>query len=142
VKGGGANIVEAVACEREDIKYLGDFGAYLQMGAILVHMMHADGGQAYARSYRLQKIAEGYPPERKPHVGLVGHWHVPCHVPMCRNVEMFSIGAFQAQTPYLRRKGLWPDICGLLIELTPDERGLAKITTHWMTWYIVRTQDY
>lgn len=142
VKSIGANILESIAKEREDIKYLGSFGAYIKIENIDFYLMHGDGGVAYARSYKPQKIIEGFSPEAKPHILLAGHWHVSCHLPAYRNVEGFMLPAFQAQTPYLKRKGINPVVAGLILRVYPDDKGLAKITTEWLHWYIMRERDY
>jgi len=139
---GGANIIQAISREREDIHYLGDFGAHVEIDGIRIYLMHGRGGHAYARSYKLQKIIENFTPENKPHILLAGHWHTLCILPLYRNVEAFSLGSFQAQTPYLRRMGIWPAVCGLILEITPDDKGLAKIRAEWPMWHIMRTEDY
>jgi predicted phosphodiesterase len=138
----GANIVQAISREREDIHYLGDFGAHIEIEDIRIYIMHGRGGNAYARSYKIQKLVENFTPENKPHILLVGHWHTLCILPTYRNVEAFSLGSFQAQTPYLRRLGIWPVVCGLILEITPDDKGLAKIRAEWPMWHIMRENDY
>lgn len=97
----GINVVKKICEKREDMEYLGDYLAYLQMANISVGIMHAGGGVAYARSYKPQKIVEQLSPEKKPHLMFIGHWHVACSIPRYRNVETFSLGAFQSQTPLL-----------------------------------------
>lgn len=130
----GANVLGLVADRRSDIEFLGAPTATFHVSGLDVMLMHPDGGVPYARSYRLQKIVEQLPADHKPHILLLGHWHVTCHLPGYRNVEAFSLPCFQAQTAYMRRKGLAPVIGGLMVEAEYSDRGLEKLTTHWVLY--------
>ena len=138
----GYEIVKHVAEKREDLEYLGMYGAHLNVGNIKIYMMHGAAGVAYARSYKLQKIIEQMAPQKKPHLLFSGHWHVATHLPMYRNVEGFSLGCFQSQTGYLRRKGLYPTNSGLVVKIYPDENGLKGIDTHWEYFHVPVEEDY
>jgi len=81
-------------------------------------------------------------PEVKPHMLFVGHWHVQCHVPAYRNVEAFSMGCFQSQTPFLTRLGLSPNMGGLIVEIRVNETGLLGITTEWIPFYVPVQNDF
>ena len=105
-------------------------------------MMHPSGGVAYARSYKVQKIVEQFSPQNKPHILFCGHYHITNHLPMYRNVEAFNVGAFEAQTPYLKRKGLYPSVSGLILKIYPDEKGLSGISTTWKYYYEPLEEDY
>jgi len=148
VKSSNTNVLEQVAKEREDIEYLGEYGAFLDFEIkgcppIKFYIMHGGGkSQPYARSYRMQKIIESFTPENKPHILLLGHWHVACHLPQYRNVEGFLMGAFQAQTPHLKRLGIWPTTIALILRIYPDDRGIARIETEWLHWHLQREKDY
>jgi len=141
-KSEGTEILKRVNERRDDLPYLGMYGAHLKLGDIKLYLMHSDGGVAYARSYKLQKIIEQMSPQSKPHILLAGHWHVASHLPMYRNVEGFSLGCFQAQTSYLRRKGLYPTIAGLILKIYPDEKGLKGIDTHWEYYHVPIENDF
>lgn len=141
-KSDGNEIVRHISEKRDDILYLGMYGAHLKLGDIKIYMMHGAGGVAYARSYKLQKIIEQMAPQKKPHLLFCGHWHVATHLPMYRNVEGFSLGCFQSQTGYLRRKGLYPTNSGLVVKIHPDEGGLKGIDTHWEYYHVPVENDY
>lgn len=141
-KESGYDILEEISKKRKDIKYLGMFGAYLNIGQLKFYLMHGSGGVAYARSYKLQKIIEQLAPEAKPHILLLGHYHTPCHLPMYRNVEGFQLGCFQSQTPYLRSKAQYPAIGGIILTVHQDEKGLQKIDICWKYYYEVIEHDY
>lgn len=138
----GANILAKVAAARDDITFLGAPAATFHISGLDIYMLHPDGGPSYARSYRLQKIVEQLAPDTKPHVMVCGHWHVAAHVPGYRNVEAFALPCFQAQTPYLRRKGLAPVLGGLLLELEFSERGLEDMTTKWVRFPSAIDKDW
>lgn len=141
-KSDGNEVLKHICDRRDDMLYLGMYGAYLKLGNISIYLMHGDGGVAYARSYKLQKIIEQMAPQKKPHILLVGHWHVANHLPMYRNVEGLQLGCFQSQTNYMKRKGIYPTISGLVIKIYPDERGLQGIDTHWEYYHVPIDHDY
>jgi hypothetical protein len=141
-KNAGVNVVKDICNQRDDMDYLGDYLAYVEIGGIKVGMMHADGGVAYSRSYKPQKIVEQLSPESKPHMLFIGHWHVTCYIPHYRNVEAYSMGAFQSQTPYLTRKGLFPNIGGVIVEVTTDETGIKSVKSEWIPFYVPIKNDY
>lgn len=138
----GAFATEDIARQREDIVALGGPHATLTLGGVDLYLLHPDGGVAYARSYKLQKLVEQMPSGDKPHVLLTGHWHLPAHVPGYRNVEAISVPAFQSQTPYLRRKGLAPQVGGLILDLDYSPRGLEDLTTRWCLYRTPIEKDY
>lgn len=141
-KDDGYDIGRAIAKEREDMKYLGLYGAYVKVGGLRIYLHHPDGGVAYARSYRMQKLIEQFAPEQKPNIVLQGHFHIVNVLPMYRNVEGVNIGSFQAQTPYLKRKGLYPSVSGLFVEVIPDPKGLARIKYELIPFYEVIENDF
>jgi len=138
----GTDVLRRIADERPDIKYLGMFGAYLKFGRISAYLMHGGGGVAYARSYKMQKIIEQFPPEKKPHILFLGHYHVECHLPTYRNVAGFQLPCFQTQTNYLMAKGLFPEIGFLILEITPNAKGIFKYRTEWYSFYVPVKRDY
>jgi predicted phosphodiesterase len=141
-KTSGTNIVKAIAEKRPDIEYAGDYYATAKVDGIKVALMHGAGGVAYARSYKLQKIIEQLAPEQKPHMLFVGHWHIQAHIPAYRNCEAFSMGCFQAQTPFLTRLGLFPNIGGVILEVVTDESGIKSVKTEWIPFYVPKTNDF
>jgi predicted phosphodiesterase len=145
IKSSNANVLDKVSKAREDINYLGEYGAFFKIKGTEIdfYLMHGGGrSNPYARSYRMQKVIENFTPENKPHILLLGHWHVNCHIPQYRNVEGFLMGAFQSQTPHLKRLGIWPSTTAQILEIYPDDKGIAKIKTEWLHWHIVGERDY
>lgn len=127
----GTNILTRIALERPDFHVLGAPQADFHIGPLTIRLLHPSGGTAYARSYKLQKIVEQISSDDKPHILVMGHWHIAAHVPGYRNVEAFAVPCFQSQTPYLQTKGLAPVIGGLLWEAEYDANGLRDLTSRW-----------
>ena len=141
-KNDGYNVVKAVCEKREDMAYLGDYLAFVNIDGIKVGLMHGAGGVAYSRSYKLQKIIEQFAPEQKPHMLFIGHWHVQCSIPQYRNVSGFTMGCFQAQTPFLTRLGLMPEVGGLIVEVRTEKGGILGVKTEWIPYYTVVKNDF
>jgi len=117
----GVDVGQQIAKERKDMKYKGFHGAYFNIKGVNIYLHHGDGGVAYARSYKAQKLIEQMSPENKPHMMFLGHYHVGCHLPMYRNVYLWQMPCFQAQTPYLLAKGLEPELMGLIVSFRISE---------------------
>lgn len=137
----GADVLDVIAARRDDVHVLGAPAATFLAGPVRIYLMHPDGGVAYARSYKLQKIVEGFEADSKPHLLLCGHWHVQCHV-STRNVEAFALPCFQAQTAYIKRKGLQPVIGGYLFDVEYDEHGLVSISPTFVRYSNPIPRDY
>lgn len=137
----GADVLGHIAAQRPDFHPIGAPAATFTIGGLRIYMLHPDGGVSYARSYKLQKIVEGFEADSKPHILLCGHWHIQCHVSV-RNVEAFALPCFQAQTGYIKRKGLQPVIGGYLMEVEYDEHGLVSISPTFVRYSDPIPRDY
>jgi len=138
----GVNVIERMCEKRDDFEYLGDYLAFVKLDGIKIGIMHGSGGNAYARSYKLQKIIEQMAPEIKPHMLFVGHWHTTAILPMYRNVAAYSVGCFQSQTPYLTRRGLYPEVGGYIVEIRVGDKGLIGHKAEWIPYYVMKERDY
>ena len=94
----GLDVGRLISREREDLIYLGQLAAWVEIApGIQLYLLHPDGGVAYAISYRPQKIAAGFVSGEKPNVMLLGHWHQ--HETLFeRNIHIVQTGCFQSQT--------------------------------------------
>jgi len=111
----GRNVIEALCKKRKDLVYRGFYKAEFTIKGLKIGLMHPGGGVAYARSYRMQKIVENMvgfvasiPSATAPILQIMGHWHIPCHLPSYMGIDVVSLPCFQSQTPYLEQKGLMP----------------------------------
>lgn len=138
----GHDIIADIASDREDFKYLGMQAAYADIDNISLHLIHPDGGTAYALSYRLQKIIEQYTPQNKPHIVASGHFHRCNHIPGYRNVEGITLPCFQSQTPFLKAKGIQPVVGCLFVDLKYGKEGIVSFKTEWKFFYKPVKDDY
>jgi predicted phosphodiesterase len=138
----GYNVVRAVCKDRSDMTYLGDYLAYVEIDKVSIALMHGNGGVAYARSYKIQKVCEQLSPEHKPNMLFLGHYHVPNITPGYRNIEAVQMSCMQSQTPYMATRGLQPFVAGLIVEIQVDDIGLAKISYEWIPFYVRKKNDF
>jgi len=52
------------------------------------------------------------------------------------------MSCFQAQTPYLAAKGLYPFVAGLIVTVQIDGLGLSSVNYEWIPFYRIVTNDY
>jgi len=127
---------------RGDIKNLGYMECFLPLqhresGAqSMLHAMHPGGGSAYATSYTVQKIVEGYEGGEKPAILLAGHYHKAEHLEV-RNVHCFQTGCFQDQTVFARKKKLTFTIGGWLIlaRQNPETGAIEEVVSYFKKYY-------
>lgn len=142
-KAGGSNPLELIAMKRDDITYLGHAGAYVTINGIRIYVMHPSGGIPYAKSWRLQKVIEGFAPgPTKPKVIIMGHLHSTCILPNYRNVYGIMTGCFESQTPYEREKGLYPEVGFAVLHTTYDDDGAVAFKHEWRPCYVPKEHDY
>lgn len=145
---GGADVLRMVADHRFDFRYYGSYGADIVYEGVRIYLSHGDGGVAYARSYKPQRRIEQFAPERKPDVYLLGHYHVFDHLPMYRNVVSWELGCFQSQTEYLRRKGVYPEVAGLIMTIYKGTEGadrsggFVRVVNEVVGLYVPRQEDF
>ena len=90
---------------RQDLKYYGTCGAFIEVQGAIIELWHPLGGKAYAKSYKLQKHIEGYGAGQKPHICLAGHWHDFCVVEV-RGVFGVACPTFQGSgSAFAKRLG-------------------------------------
>lgn len=132
----GANPVVGVANRRDDIDYLGDYTAFIELpNGAHAQLVHGRGGGSYAISYKAQKWVEGLPPGRKPAVVVFGHWHVSALV-RHRNVTCMLGGCFEWQTSLLVRLGLQPDVGFWVLTMALGNDGsLVRVIPEWLSIY-------
>lgn len=119
-KDGGVNVVRRIANAHPDIVYLGQDAAWLDIGPSRHYVMHPAGGGAYAKSYRGQKIAESLPDDTD--ALWIGHYHNHAAF-WAKEMAVTQLGCYQSQYAWLARKGLAPDIMGLIVDMDIRDDG-------------------
>lgn len=136
----GANPVVAVCNRRDDMEFLGDYSAVIELpNGARAQLVHGRGGGSYAVSYKPQKWVEGLPQGRKPAIAIFGHWHIRgtfAH----RGVELMLGGCFEWQTNLLVRLGLQPAVGFHILTLVlGDDGSLVQSIPEWHGFYEGRT---
>ena len=138
----GLSFGAELASKRQDLPFLGYASATVKVGPLNIYVMHGDGGMAYAKSYKMQRIAEQLDLDKRGvHVFVLGHYHTSAHLPRYRGVNCIQMPCWQAQTPYLRRKGLLPEIGGVVLELEFGQGKIRDMTVEWR-FYEPKQGDY
>lgn len=158
-KTAGFNICRSIARVREDIIYRGDCAAdFLFKDKYRFHIIHPDGGVAYARSYKPQKIVEAIineavaearnyfsevAMERIPVATGIGHYHTAGWFPLA-GLNAFMLPCLQRQTDYMKRKALSPDIGFFIITVSFDkkEKACKVIPEYYPMGNYVRERDW
>ena len=143
-KKAGYNIVRMIARHREDIIHIGDVEGEFTIGSLRFQIKHPEGGVSYARSYRLQKMNEALGRgEDIPDMLIFGHFHIALYMPYL-GTHNWGAACLQAQTPYLRGKGLAPDIGFWIVELVFDKEGkIWKVLPEYFDLsHAVKERDY
>ncbi|MFA5758495.1 MAG: metallophosphoesterase [Clostridia bacterium] len=123
----GVNGVRTLANYRDDITYLGKYGAYLTLNGVTIYLHHGLGGRAYAMSYKLQKFVEQLPVEYTPDIIAQAHYHYLFYAPI-RGVESFEVGSFQGLTAFAARMGrVYSEIAGWVVEIEKTKDSVTMI---------------
>lgn len=127
-RGGGHNPLLAIEAQRNDVHYVGFDEADIPiLPNVDMKLWHPSGGVPYAVSYRMQKAVEQiaynelakicWNQKDSPSIRflLSGHLHIQVQS-MFGSIFGAQCGTFEAQTSYLKRKGLHPQVGGYIVE--------------------------
>jgi predicted phosphodiesterase len=123
----GMDIGKRLSAMRKDMVYKGFNGAYFSINNIkkFIYIHHGRGGVAYARSYKIQKLIEQLSADQKPQFMFEGHFHCSCWLPNYQDVSIWQMPCFQTQTPYLKARGLRPEVGGLILEFKITDKPVV-----------------
>jgi predicted phosphodiesterase len=137
-RGGGYNIISAIASKRPDIHYIGfDQATVPILKNVDLMCVHPSGGVPYSISYRLQKnieqitigelqnVVRGVKDKPSIRFVLLGHLHIQMQA-LFGPIWGAQCGTFEGQTNYLKRKGLVPSIGGYIVKASLGKNGLLK----------------
>ena len=119
---------------RFDLHYAGYVQADFVMGGFKVRLVHGGGGSAAAVSWAGQRIVDSLPAGEIPDVLLVGHYHKAVHVPNYRGCDIILTGAFQYQSPFMRKKNLQSTVGGWIVELSRNSAGLIRVQAEFLSY--------
>lgn len=121
-KSSGSEILKPIAREREDIVYLGPDVADMKIGKLKIRLFHGNGGNAYAKSYKLQKYLDTIPVEEKPDILQTGHIHQAFYYKQ-DNTHCLQTGCLEDLTPYARSLGFSGDKSCWWLDIDFDDKG-------------------
>lgn len=121
-KSSGSEILKPIAREREDIVYLGPDVADMKIGKLKIRLFHGNGGNAYAKSYKLQKYLDTIPVEEKPDILQTGHIHQAFYYKQ-DNTHCLQTGCLEDLTPYARSLGFSGDKSCWWLDINFDDKG-------------------
>lgn len=132
----GANPVVALANKRDDIEFLGDYSAWVEMpNGAWTHLLHPKGSMSYSASYKAQKLCDGYPAGRKPAILIPGHWHVRGQWEH-RGIQVLWPGCFEWRSKFLERLGLHPAVGFHVLKVKlGDDGSLVRYSAEWFRFY-------
>ncbi len=114
------------ARQRNDLRFVGNRGAFVRIRGALVHLWHPRSGGAYADSYPVQRQVEKYAPGEKPQILLCGHWHRFVHI-YKRGVHAIACPTFQGGgSAFGKSLGGAPAIGGLVLGWNLTETGTMR----------------
>lgn len=143
VKLAGVDIGRRISSDRKDMKYLGYGSAAIQLtDNCVLELRHPEDGTAYAFSYKPQKMIDAISGGEKPNIMGIGHYHKSEYLPY-RNIHTFQTGCLQAQTPWMRGKGIAAVVGGWIIEVRLNiDGGVERIRHEFIPFYTSIREDY
>lgn len=134
-KNAGVDVLERICTLRDDLHYLGQIAAYIKFPETntTFYLMHGEGGVPYARTYKMQKHIDEM--SYLPNVAIFGHWHIMSHLPNYKNVIGIMPGCFEAQTGYLKRKGLEPEVGAAILTIKAVEGEEGYVLRHSIDFF-------
>jgi predicted phosphodiesterase len=139
----GANPVVAVAHQRDDFDYLGDYRATIELEqGTRLYMLHPKGGMGYAADYKVRKLVEGFEGGTKPHALLIGHFHRRFDIE-ARGVQCLGCGCFEGGGSFGVRLGLSDPAVGFHIVRmrVGDDGSIVKWRADWFRLWPGRTVE-
>ena len=143
IKRQGYDIGSAISMEREDMKYLGQAQAFINLTPnCKLELRHPEDGSAYSLSYKVQKQIEAMSGGEKSSIYVVGHYHKSEYL-FYRNVHCFQAGTLCAQTSWMRGKGISASMGYWLVEVHVNDDGQVNIIKpYFFPFYRAIKDDY
>lgn len=137
----GNDICKAIAQERPDIDYLGQYFARVNLTPkCILQLCHPLGNQAYSTTYRLQRKMDGMTGNDKPGIMGEGHFHSGAYL-FRRNIHGIMLPSFQGHNDLSRRLGLESNIGGVICTVKLETDGTIKEFTPKFINYMKLIED-
>lgn len=139
----GLDIGRMVSAERPDMEYLGQSQAFIQLTPnCVMELRHPGDGTAYSLSYKTQKMIEAMSGGEKPNILAVGHYHKTEYL-FYRNIHCLQTGCLQAQTPWMRGRGISAHMGFWIVEIRVEDDGtINRIRGEFIPFYKAIKDDY
>jgi len=126
----GANVIRQIARLRDDVRYIGQDSCYFTMQGdddveLRTYLVHPDGGQSYAKSYKPQKLTEAIPIDSRTQLAIIGHYHTFGVFEVQKTIAIMQ-PCFQGQYPWMVRKSLYPTIGGIIVDIEFDDAKVKR----------------
>ncbi len=140
----GYNIVRDICKAREDLIYRGDDAALFETKGNQVYVAHPGNDDTpYAKSYKLQKIAEnhvgylrstGKQGKEIPMLAFMGGWHIEDQLFGHYAHGAYAVPSFISQNKQLANKHIAPAIGYLIVEIFFDDEGnISDVKPEYVT---------
>ena len=121
-KNNGSDIIKDICIQRPDLHYLGSDCEDMKIGKLKIRLYHGTKGQAYSKSYKLQKYLDSIPVEERPHILQAGHIHQAFYMKQGKT-HCFQTSCLQDLTPFERSMGFSNDKSCWWVDVILDKNG-------------------
>lgn len=122
IKNCGADIVQDICKNRDDLHYLGSDCEDLMIGKARIRLYHGKGGSSYAKSYKVQKYLDSIPNEEIPDILQTGHTHQAFYIKQGKT-HCFQTSCLQDLTSFERSMGFSNDKSCWWVNIDLDNNG-------------------
>lgn len=131
----GADPLVPISRSRKDITYIGQYASRVKMADnVVMDLLHPVGSQAYALSYKAQRMINAMDPSDLPNIMAFGHYH--CAFSMkYRGIDFVQVPCFKDSSPqFEKRLGLVSAIGGWIIEGKTNGEVVREFTPRLVTF--------
>lgn len=127
---------------RDDLHWLGDCFATIDLGDVDMDLVHPSGGAPYTLGYRAQTWLRDKDEEDKADITIFGHLHQVLQAE-AEGSHAFYAGAWQGQTPYLDRMGHKAKAGGWILDMdVSEEHGIERLGTEFIEYPLESESDH
>ncbi|MDY6788837.1 MAG: metallophosphoesterase [Candidatus Nanohaloarchaea archaeon] len=139
-KNTGIRFGEQLDAERDDLHFLGDSYANIDLGEVDMDLVHPSGGAPYTLGYRAQTWLRDKPDEQKADITVFGHLHQFLNAET-EGSQVLYAGAWQGPTPFLERKGIKPKAGGWIVDMEVEDGDIRSWQTNRVMYPIEGESD-